>query len=213
MLDAPIKTEESYDVSSSPMYIGDQSSRSEKHASNPNHSLRGTQVNEIASTLLQQISRVDEWLQDGHEAVDDDDSRVAIDKAFIDIAIAFSELDASILFTEAEKAARRQQPSRLEPKPKSGHEFTSTDNETLALLRLRIEDWQRENVRKQRKVSRVETTIHDLGLNVNDVRCAQILSEKKETVAALEAAITTGASLCRQTYRELEGMFAVAKEK
>ena len=210
MLETPVKNEETYDISSVPMYIGHKSFRSEKHENNPNHALRRTQVNEIASMILHQISRMGQW----HDDLDDGDVSVTVDDAFIDIATAFAEFDNSMLFTDAEKAARRQQqPSRLAANTDYGPSLADDDRETLALLRLRIEGWQRENVRKLKKVSRIETTIRDLGLNVNDVRCAQILSEKKEAVAGLEASITAGASLCRQTWRQLEGMFAVTERK
>src|SRR5438067_1312175 len=63
MLDTPVKNEETYDISSVPMYIGHKSFRSEKHENNPNHALRRTQVNEIASMILHQISRMGQWLQ------------------------------------------------------------------------------------------------------------------------------------------------------
>jgi hypothetical protein len=213
MLDTPVKNEDTYDVSSSPMYIGDKSSHDDQQESNPNHSLRRTQVSDITSMLLQQISRMEKLQQIGHDAMNDDENSAVIDKTFIDIAILFAELEAAMLFTEAEKAHRRQQLARLDLKLHSGPDIVGNDVETLPHLRLQIEDWQIENTRKQRKLSRIETTIRDLGLNVNDVRCTQILREKKDAVAALEAAITAGARLCRQTWKKLEGMFAEAKEK
>lgn len=213
MLDAPVKSEESYESSSSSMYVGDRSSRSEKHESNPNYSLRRTQVNEIASMLLQQICRMENMLQGGHDAASDDSNSVVIDNAFTDIAIAFAELDAAMVFTEAEKATRREEQAKLKSKLNFRPSPTCNAEETLALLCLQIEEWQLENMRKQRKISRVDMTIQDLGLNINDMRCAQILSDRKEAVAASEAAITSGARLCRQTWKELEGMFAIVNEK
>jgi hypothetical protein len=185
-----------------------KSFRGDEHESSPNHSLHRTKVNEIASMLLEQIRQIEKLLQGGRDAVcDEGNIHVAIEKEFIDIHIALAELDVAILFTEAENVSRRQQIARLEPKSDSGPDRTGNDKEAMALLRLQIEDWQLENTRKQRKVSRVETTIRDLGLNVNDVRCAQILREKKEAVAASEAAITAGGRLCRETCRMLEEMF------
>jgi hypothetical protein len=208
MLDTPVKNEQTYDAASSPMYIGDKSYRGDEHESNPIHSMRRTKVNEIASMLLEQICRMEKLFQDGHDAVcDKDNSNVVIENAFIDIHIALAELDDAILFTEAERISRRQHLAKLQPKSDSGPDRTGNDEGALALLRLQIEDWQLENTRKQRKVSRVETTIRDLGLNVHDVRCAQILREKKEAVAASEAAIAAGGKLCRETCRMLEEIF------
>jgi hypothetical protein len=213
ILDTPVKNEEAYNVSATTMYIGDKTSRSGNHESNPSHTLHETQVSHIALMLLQQISRMEQPLQGDLDAVENDDKSTLIGKAFVDIAIAFAELDVAILFTEAEKSARRQKLARLRSNPDLGTDPSCNNAETLQVLRLRIEEWQLENIRKQRKVSRVETTIRDLGLNVNDVRCAQILSEKREAVAAAEATVTAGARLCRQTCKKLEGMFAVASEK
>lgn len=211
MLDTPVKSEDSYDVSATPIYIGDKRSRSESHESNPNHSLRRTQVNEIASMLLQQIGLLEQMLRGGADAMSDDGDSAAIGNAFIDIAVAFAELDAVILFTEAEKAARRQKLSLLGSRLDLESDSTGNNEERLALLRTRIQDWQLESKRKQRKVKQIETTVRDLGLNVNDVRCAKILSEKNDAVAASEAGITAGARLCRETCRKLEAIFAVAK--
>lgn len=211
MLDTPVKSEDLYDVSAAPIYIGDKRSRRESYESNPNQSLRRTQVNEIASMLLQQISRLEQMLGGGADAMGDDRNTAAIGNAFIDIAVAFAELDAALLFTEAEKAARRQKLSMLGLRLNLGSDSTGNNEATLALLRIQIQDWQLESRRKLRRVKRIETTIRDLGLNVNDVRCAQILSEKNEAVAASEAVITAGARLCRDTRGNLEAIFTVAK--
>jgi hypothetical protein len=218
MLDTPVRNEDSYDVSAAPIYIGDKRWRSESDESNPSHSLRRTQVKEIVSMLLEQISRLEQMLRRGGGGDDDDigngsHNNAAIGNAFIDIAVALAELDAAILFTEAEKAAavaaiaRRQKlsstlRSRLDLKPDS----VGNCSETLTLLRLQIQDWQLESAQRQKKVKRVETTIRDLGLNVNDVRCAKILREQKDAVAASEAVTTAGATLCRETCGRLEAM-------
>lgn len=213
ILDTPVKSEEAYNASATSMYVGDKTGHSGNHESNPNHTLRKTQVSGIASMLLQQINRVEQLLQGGFGGVEKDVNRVSIGEAFVDITIAFAELDVAMLFTEAEKSARRQKLIRLRSNMNLAPDSAREDIETLPVLRLGIEEWQLNHIRKQRKVSRVETTIRDLGLNVNDVRCSQILSEKREAVAAAEAAVTAGARLCRQTCRKLEGMVAVAGER
>lgn len=213
ILDRPVRDEEAYGVSATPVYIGDTTSRSGNHGSNPSYTLRETQVSHIALMLLEQISQMEQLLHDDFDAVENDDKSILIGNAFVDTAIAFAELDVAILFTEAEKSARRQKLTRSRPNPDLRSSPSCNDVEAFRVLRLRVEEWQLENIRKQRKVSRVETTIRDLGLNINDVRCARILSEKKDAVAAAEATVTAGARLCRQTYKKLEGMFAVVGEK
>jgi hypothetical protein len=211
MLDRPVKSEDSYDVSARPIYIGDKRWRRESDERNPDHGLRRTQVNEIASMLLQQIGRLEPMLRGGADAMGDDGDRAAVGNAFIDIAVALAELDAVILFTEAEKAARRQKVSVLGSRLDLESDSTGNDEERLALLGTRIQDWQLESQRKQRKVKQIETTVRDLGLNVNDVRCAKILSEKNDAVAASDAVVTAGARLCRETGRTLEAILAVAQ--
>ena len=159
--------------------------------------LRQQQVSGIASDLLLQINRIEKVLQHGHSAVNEGDM-MAIDNAFLDFAIA-SELDAGILFTDAEKAARRQQlASRGATREVSDQ--ARDDLAELALLRFRIEKWQLEKTKRQKRVERVETMIRDLDLNVNDVRCTPILNDKNKAVAGLEAAVDEG--------RDYAGMYA-----
>ena len=210
ILDTPVKQEEIYDVSTKSMYIGDKSSRNQDPGTNPNQSLRQQQVGGIASDLLLQINRIEKVLQHGHSAVNEGDM-VAIDNAFLDFAIAFSELDAGTLFTDAEKAARRQRlVSRMVTREASDQ--ARDDLAELTLLRFQIEKWQLEKTKRQRRVERVETTIRDLDLNVNDVRCTPILNDKNKAVAGLEAAVDEGARLCRHVCAKLGSMYDRVKE-
>jgi hypothetical protein len=204
ILDTPVKQEEIYNVSTTSIYIGDKSSRNRNHGTNPSKSLRQQQVSGIASDLLLQINRIEKVLQRGHSAVDEGDM-VAIDNAFLDFAIAFSELDAGILFTDAEKAARRQQPASRRVTQEASNQARD-DLAELALLRFRIEKWQLEKTKRQKTVERVEAMIRDLDLNVNDVRCAPILNDKNKAVAGLEAAVDEGARLCRHVCAKLGSM-------
>ena len=213
MLDRPANNEETYDVSASSMYIGDRSSRCEKYESNPYHSLRRTQINEIASMLFQQISRMEPLLQRGRDAMDGNDKSVATDEAFIDIAVAFLELDRAILFTEAEKVTQKQHASEVREKQGLALHPKCDDNDLLTLAKVQIEDWQRDITQRQRKLTRVETTIRDLGLNVNDIRCTQTLSERKRATTALEAAVSEGARLCRHVYQMLQNLYVVPEKE
>jgi hypothetical protein len=207
MLDTPVKQEEIYDVSTTSMYIGGKSFRNRNHSASPNQSLRQQQVGGIASDLLLQINRIEKVLQHGHSA-DNEGDMVAIDNAFLDFAIAFSELDAGILFTDAEKAARRQQlASRGATREASDQ--ARDDLAELALLRFQIEKWQLEKTKRQKRVERVETMIRDLDLNVNDVRCTPILNDKNKAVAGLKAAVDEGARLCRHVCAKLRSMLVV----
>ena len=210
MLDTPVKQEEIYDVSTTSMYIGDKSSRNRNHGTSPNQSLRQQQVSGIASDLLLQINRIEKVLQHGHSGINEGDM-VAIGNAFLDFAIAFSELDAGILFTDAEKAARRQQLAAHRP-TREASDQARDDLAELALLRFQIEKWQLEKTKRQKRVERVETTIRDLNLNVNDVRCASILNDKNKAVAGLEAAVDEGARLCRHVCAKLGSMYSRVTE-
>ena len=211
MLDTPAKTEKLYDVSLVSMYIGDKSSCSENYESNPNHNLRRTQINEIALMLHRQMDNMEEPLQGGsHDALCRDKNTITIQEAFVDIAVAFLELDRAMLFTETEKMVqRRQHASRLGVKQELRPDASCRDSDLLARMRGELQDWKSEVTQRQRKVGRVETTIRDLGLNVNDVRCAQILSEKKRATAALEVVVSEGARLCRHVYQKLQGVYNV----
>ena len=210
ILDTPVKQEETYIVSTSSIYIGDKSSRNRNHGTNPSKSLRQQQVSGIASDLLLQINRIEKVLQHDHSAVNDGDM-VAIDNAFLDLATAFSELDAGILFTDAEKAARRQQLASREVMREASDQARD-DPAELALLRFQIEKWQLEKAKRQKRIERVETTIRDLDLNVNDVRCTPILNDKNKAVAGLEAAVDEGARLCRHVCAKLGSMYGRVKE-
>jgi hypothetical protein len=210
ILDTPVKQEEIYDVSTTSMYIGDKSSRNRNHGTNPNQSLRQQQVNGIASDLLLQINRIEKVLQCGPSAIHEG-NMVAIDNAFLDFAIALSELDARMLFTEAEKTARRQQLAARRV-TREASDQPRDDLAELARLRFRIEKWQLEKAKRQKRVGRVETMIQDLGLNVNDVRCTSILHDQSKAVAGLEAVVDEGARLCRHACATLESIYGRAKE-
>jgi hypothetical protein len=210
MLDTPAKQEEIYDVSAAPMYIGGKSSRNRNHGTNPNRSLRQQQVSGIASDLLLQINRIEKMLQHDHGAVNEGDM-VAVDNVFLDFAITLSELDAGILFTDAEKAARRQQLASRGVMQEASDQGCD-DLAELDLLRFRIEKWQLEKTKRQKRVERVEIMIRDLDLNVNDVRCTPILNDKNKAVASLEAAVNEGARLCRHVCAKLGSMYGRVKE-
>ena len=209
MLDKPANNEETYDVSASSIHIGDRSSRSEKHESNPNHSLRRTQVSEIALMLLEQISRMEPLLQRGRDAMDENDNSVSTNDAFLDIAVAFLELDRAMLFTDAEKITQRRHASECRAEQGLALNLTGDDNDLLTLTKVQIEDWQHDITQRQRKLTRVEATIQDLGLNVNDIRCTQIVSERKRAAAAFEATVSEGTRICRHVYQMLQRLYVV----
>ncbi len=197
LLDTPVKSEDNY-RSTTNIYVGDSSSRNGSRSRNPNQSLRTQQVCEVAQMLLEQISRFERI--SGSQAHYYELS--SIQEAFIDISIIFSELDSAMLFTETEKNGQRLQ-AKTHPF-RTGPETQHSTSE-LSLHRRQVENWLRERTARQRKVDRIDTTIDDLGVNVNDVRCSQILRERKQAIAALETTVTEGVRLLKDVNRELKG--------
>lgn len=198
LLNTPVK-EENYTPSKN-LYMGNKSSNFEDSVLDPNHRLRMTQVEALARLLLQQIYRLEEMYSFPHDQIDRG-TKFEIDKASLEINIKFEELDRGVLLTEAEKAACRLERVKSSPLVRSAQSYARID---FGALSNQIQDWQQEELRRKRRLKRLESSIQELSLNVNDVRCTQILRDRKTSVAALDSTIAQGVKLFRNVFGEIE---------
>jgi hypothetical protein len=193
VLNAPVK-EETYTPSNN-LYMSDRSLKNGDSFPDPARKLRMTQVEKVAQLLLQQISRLEELL--AHVPQIDRQSDPEVEATSTEIEMVFEELDRGMLLTETEKAARR-----LEGAQCRRHGSITDDHATniLGVLRSEIQDWQQEKLRRKKKSNRVESGIRDLALNVNDVRCTQILRDRQTSIAALDSTIDKGIPLLKTIF-------------
>jgi hypothetical protein len=202
LLNTPIK-EELY-VLSNNIYMTNNSLKTEGKFSDPNRRLRVTQVEVVARLLLQQISRLEESGPGGIRQLDRITAQ-ELEATFRDLEILFEELDHGILLSEAEKATRRMKGAKSQNFAGSAEPHASTD---LAALKAQISGWQQEKTRWKKRLNQVESSIRELGLNVNDVRCTQILQDKNASVAALDLAIDSGVSLLGEILNKAQAVYA-----
>lgn len=190
VLNTPVK-EDIY-IPVNEIYVSDRTLNKEDSILDPGRKLQITQVRTVARLLLQQITRLSELLEDVHRF--DHVMGSEVEATFTDIHILFEELDRGVLLTEAEKAARR-----IDGAQNGRHRCIANDQATsdLATLRLQLQGWQQENTRCWKKLNRVENGIRDLALNVNHVRCTQILLDRKSSIAALDSSVDHGISLLK----------------
>lgn len=166
----------------------------------PRCTLRMKQVEAVARLLLQQIGRLQElYAGDCHQS--DSNSKNDINGTLIEIEILFEELDSGLLWTEAEKATRRLQgdKSRLMGRWAEGHAEIDLNE-----LVKQIQAWQQEKSRRKKRFNRVESSIRELALNVNDIRCTQILRDRKTSIAALDSALELGVPLLKDIFHKLQ---------
>jgi hypothetical protein len=198
MLNEPVK-EEVYTPSSN-VNMSNKSLKPGGDNLDPNRRLRMTQVDTVARLLLQQISRLEVLYADGHKR-NNIESKQVIDATSTEIDILFEELDRGVLLTEAEKAIRQ-----LEAR-KSGCMVSSAESQVsidLPALSDQVQAWQQEKTRRKKKLNQLESSIRELSLNVNDIRCAQILRDRKASVTALDLTIDMGLRALQDIFKQVQ---------
>jgi predicted nucleic acid-binding Zn-ribbon protein len=198
MLNTPVK-EEVYTPSSN-VYMTDKSLRTGDDNLDPNRGLRMTQVDAVARLLLQQISRLEVLYADGHKHINRE-SKQDIDATSTEIGILFEELDQGVLLTEGEKTIRRLEARKSDCMVSSAENQASID---LTALSNQVQAWQQENTRRKKRLNRLESSIRELSLNVNDVRCTQILRDRKVSVAALGSTIDMGLRTLKDVFKQVQ---------
>jgi hypothetical protein len=198
MLNEPVKGE--VYTPSSNVYMSSKSLKTGDNKLDPNRRLRMTQVETVARLLLQQISRLEVLYADGHKRINSE-SKQDIDAISTEIDILFDELDRGVLLTEAEKAIRQ-----LEAR-KSGCMVSSAESQAdidLTALSDQVQAWQQEKTRRKKKLNRLESSIRELSLNVNDIRCTQILRDRKVSVTALDSTIDMGLRALQDVFKQVQ---------
>ena len=197
VLNTPAKEEKIYAPANN-IYMSDKSLNTGDSLLDPSRKLRMTQVEAAAQLLLQLISRLGDLQADFRV---DGSSDPQFDATSTEIGIVFEELDGGMLFTEAEKAARRLQGAQGRKHGSIADDHATSDFNTM---KTQVQDWQQETLRRKKKFNRVENGIRDLALNVNDVRCIQILRDRQTSVAALISTIEQGVPLLKIIFDKIQ---------
>lgn len=191
------------------LYMSDKSLDTKITVLDPNRQLRLAQLENIARLLLQQLDRL-EKLHTMRDWPINDAARQEIEATSTDIHIIFEEFNGGVLWTEAEKAARKRERTKFKPIANSPADQAIID---LAILTAQIQDWQQEKFRRKKKLTQLESSIHELALNVHDVRCAQIMRDRKTALAALDSTIRFGVTLLRDIFAQFQTVCATLESK
>jgi hypothetical protein len=196
MLDAPARPEEGYDASgiSTAMFIGASTPRSASHFANGTVSFRQNQVKEIAARMLELIDLLEKG---GNEP----------GPVFVDLHVRFQELDLSLLFTDQERAERAALTRKKKTAPLC---IDSTVPKLMDLegVRARIAQWMKEQLERKRRLYKIETMVRDLGVNVNDVRCRGLETDRRVALARLNESTDVGVRMLRDLMGKLEEVAA-----
>lgn len=180
------------------IYMGDKSLSTGDSILDPSRKLRMAQVETVARLLVQLIGRLDDSQAD---ACGDRSADHQVEAVSAEIAIVFEELKGGVLFTEAEKITRRRRGAQGRIHGSIADDHATCD---LATLKSQVQDWLQEHLRRKSKFKRVETGIRDLALNVNDVRCSQILRDRQAAVAALNSTTEQGMPLLQTIFDKIQ---------
>jgi hypothetical protein len=201
LMNTPVK-KEIYEPSGN-MYVSDKGLHPEDHSLDPNRILRMTQVDVVARLLLQQVNRL-EVVNADRGSEKNNEMGIEIEGTFAEIDIVLEELSLGVLFTDAEKAEKRLQRTSLRSSSISAGDDTTIN---LGDLKAHIQGWQHEKLLRKKKFNRIERSISDLSLNVNDVRCSQISSDRRMSAAALDSTIDLGVPLLRDVHYKLQLLY------
>ena len=192
-------------------------------AISPDQSLRISQIKVLAEMMNElcvrfdrfrhQISGIDfatlrsserENVQVGGSGTGDEDG---LRDHVLGIQILLQELKTGLVFTEAEKEAKRTEQAVSLPLPSQLSESASRISAaTLSEIQKKVLDFRTELNQRQRAVAKVERTVKDLGVNVNDARCSAILRDQRTAETRLAKCLD---EIVRFFRREFEGILRI----
>lgn len=190
LLNTPAPSPKNYDSTMETMYIGATAPRTAGHFADSAVSVRQGQVKRIAELLVEVI----DVLQEG-----DEDQKEDVEAWFVELDVRFQEVEMGLLFTEQEKverskgaAGRRKEQTR-----------TVVSGADLEGMRTRVSQWQTEQLERKRRLYKIETTVRDLGVNINDVRCRGLDGDRRAALASLKGSTDSGIRMLREVMTKL----------
>lgn len=187
LLQMPAPPPENYDSTTTmdTMYIGATAPRTAGHFADGNVSVRQGLVKRIAGVVLEVLG--------GGE----------VEAKLVEIEVKFQELDLELLFTAREEGERMavvagRRKDRRGPAP-------SVSEAELEVMKSRIERWQKEQLLWKRRLYKIEDTVRDLGVNVNDPRCRALEQDRRRALDGWMACTDEGVRVLRGVVGELGG--------
>lgn len=199
LLNTPVQQEEEYTPSAS-LYVSDKTAIREETVLDPDRLWRMEHVEAAARFLLIQIALLD-GLRTGVRSQITSGGTSSFDGISRGIGILFEELDRGVLLTEAEKDNQIFGDVNFTPVSNCNEKANSID---LGAMSIQVQDWQKEKTRRRKKLLRLENSIRELSLNVNDARCTQIARDRKTSAAALESIVRMGIVLLKDVSRNVQ---------
>jgi hypothetical protein len=201
LLNTPAPKPENYDSTIDTAYVGATAPRTAGHFADSAVSMRHGQVKGIAELVGRAVG-VLEGEVNGEGGDRDVEARL------VEVEVKFQELDLGLLFTEQEEAERmataaerrKAQASRVRAKS------TNVSMAELEATKTRITQWQKEQLQHKRRLYKIENTVRDLGVNINDYRCRGLDRDRRAALASLNASTNEGVRMLRRVVGELEGI-------
>lgn len=199
LLNTPVQEEDEYTFTNN-LYISDKSAIKEETVLDPDRLWRMAHVEAVARFLLEQIVLL-KGLYAGIRSQIGSGGQSFLDGISREVGILFEELDRGVLLTEAEKDNGKFRNVNFTHVTSRIEKPNSID---LSALSIRVQEWQKEKTRRRKKLIRLENSIRELSLNVNDARCTQIARDRKMSAAALESTIEMGIVLLKEVSRNVQ---------
>ena len=206
LLNTAPRPEENYTHDAPAMFIGAQNPRTASHFANGTVALRQTQVKETVQRVLEVI-----------EALKGEAGRESVVLTLGELDVRFEEMEMELLLTDSERAGKAAEAGGRRVsmcKEAVAARGTGSDGNMkpskaeLEEMQLQVLRWQKEQGEQKRKLYKIETTVRDLGLNVHDLRCRGLESERRAALATLQASTAQMVTRLKGVVRRLEEIAA-----
>jgi hypothetical protein len=199
LLNKPAPQAEIYDTTMHTMYVGATGPRTAGHF-----------ADSAVSVKLGQVKRIVEMVDGVLEVllVDEEANGEDVEARFMELEVRFQEMDLGLLFTQQEEAERRIVVARRRRERVKVVAESQTDVERerrhvvsradLEGMRSQIRLWQKEQLERKRRLYKIETTVRDLGVNINDVRCRGLDRDRRVALASLNMSTDSGIRILRE---------------
>lgn len=204
LLNTPASGPENYDSTIDSMYVGATAPRTAGHFADSAVTVRQGQVKMIAEMVVGILGRLEEsgGEEDGQGTVKED-----VEARLVEVEVRFLELDLGLLFTAQEEDEKR---SAAAERRKAQAQGAGARRKKLSVAELeatksRISQWQKEQLQQKRRLYKIENTVRDLGVNINDLRCRALDRDRRAALGSLNSSTDEGVTMLRQVAGLLGG--------
>lgn len=177
-------------------------------AISPDQTLRISQARnfaEVIDELRVKIERFQHKISGVDFATSDIKDEERLRDQMIIVEILLHELRTGLIFTRAEKDAKwDEQVTCFPPPARLAGAAWNVSSTTLTAIQLKVTEFQAELRQRQRAVVKVERMVKDLGLNINDSRCAGILADQRRAEARLSKCVGDSVAFLAREFENIK---------